>query len=245
MGRYYGVVQSIALQSSAAAVSVVAPDSMASMYGTNLAAGTAQAQFQPLPTTLGNVTATVTDSAGTQRIAPLIYVSPNQINFVVPDGTAPGPATFVVSNGSTTQTVTGTVQAVAPGLFSMNGTGTGVAAAVAVGSPVNNPGAQYLVPVFQCGNSGCVGVPISVSADQSVYLSLYGTGIRYRSSLANVSVTVNGVSMPVLFAGAAPGYTALDQVNISLLPSLAGSGVANVILTVDGQTSNTVTIDIR
>jgi uncharacterized protein (TIGR03437 family) len=76
-------------------------------------------------------------------------------------------------------------------------------------------------------------------------VSFYGTGIRNRSSLANVAVTINGIGVPVLYAGPAPDYTGLDQVNASLIPGLRGGGESNVILTVDGQAANTVTINVQ
>jgi uncharacterized protein (TIGR03437 family) len=88
-------------------------------------------------------------------------------------------------------------------------------------------------------------VPIRLGVDTPVYVSFYGTGIRNRSSLANVAVTINGVGVPVLYAGPAPGYTGLDQVNVGLLLSLRGSGESNVVLTVDGQAANTVTINVQ
>ena len=131
----------------------------------------------------------------------LLYVSPGQINFLVPDGVAAGTATFTVAGGAAAQSFTATVQAVEPGLFSMNGTGSGVAAALAVAVQAGNPQVQSPVPVFQCGNNGCVSVPIALGVDQPVYVSFYGTGIRNRSSLGNVTVTINGVS----FGGAVCG----------------------------------------
>ena len=85
----------------------------------------------PLPTFLGGVTLAVTDSAGVQRNAPLLYVSPSQINFLMPDNVASGMATFAVGGGTVAQSFTATVQPVAPTLFSMSGTGSGVAAALA------------------------------------------------------------------------------------------------------------------
>src|SRR5207253_305378 len=121
MARYYGVLNGLTVQSSAASSSAVAPNSIASMYGQNPATSTAQAISQPLPTSLGGVNVTVQDATGAQRQAPLIYVSPSQINFIVPDGTAPGAARFTVANGTTTSSATGSVQTVAPSLFSMNG----------------------------------------------------------------------------------------------------------------------------
>ncbi len=243
MARYYGVIQSFAVQSAAAPSSSVAPGSIASIYGANLAPSPAQAGTQPLPTMLGGVKVTVVDALGVQRDAGLIYVSQTQINFVVPDGTAPGVASFLVTNGAGTQAATGTIQSVVPTLFSANSTGSGVAAANAVRTQVNNPALQSPVPVFQCSNSGCVSVPIELGVDTPVYVSFYGTGIR--NHIANPSVIINGISVPVSYAGPAPGFAGLDQVNVALTLSLRGSGESKVVLTVDGQTSNTVTINIK
>jgi uncharacterized protein (TIGR03437 family) len=246
MGRYLGVIAGAsAVQSAAASGIAVAPNSLGSLYGANLAPGTAVAPSQPV-TVLGGATLAVTDAAGARRSAPLLYVSPGQINFLVPDGTVPGSAAFVVSNGSTTQTFTAAVQAVAPALFSMNGTGTGVAAATAITVQAGDPQqTQFPVPVFQCASSGCVSVPIVLGVDTPIYVSFYGTGIRNRSSLENVGVTINGISVPVLYAGPSPNYAGLDQVNIGLVLNLRNSGESNVVVTVDGQASNVVTINIR
>jgi uncharacterized protein (TIGR03437 family) len=246
MGRYYGVIPAVALQSSAAIQYNLPPDSIASMYATNLASSTQSASAQPLPTILAGTSVTVTDSAGAQRPAPLIYASPTQINFVVPDGTAAGLATFTVNNGGATQTGTANIQAVAPTLFSANGSGMGVAAATAVVSQGGASNQQSPVTVFQCGDGGCSAVPIALGANATVTVSFYGTGIR---NAANVSVTINGVSAPVTYYGPAPGFTGLDQVNVTLDPSLSGSGNVVVVLTADGQATdpntNVVMISIQ
>lgn len=246
MARYYGVIAGpSAVQPAAAPGSTVAPDSLASLYGSNLASSQAQANVQPLPTNLGGVTLSVTDSAGVQRSAGLIFVSPTQINFVVPAGSASGVATFTVTNGSGNQTFSGAIQTVAPSLFSMNGTGSGVAAATAIITNAGNPQLQSPLPVFQCNGSNCTSVPIDLGLDTPIFVTFYGSGIRNRSSLANVSATINGISVPVSYAGPTPGFAGLDQVNVGLTLALRGSGEANVQVTVDGQTSNTVTINIK
>jgi uncharacterized protein (TIGR03437 family) len=172
-------------------------------------------------------------------------VSPSQINFQVPDGTAPGPAQFTVSNGAASFMAAAPVDSVAPRLFSLNGSGSGVAAASAIMTQANDPAAQSPVPVFQCSASGCVATPIKLGIDTPVYLTLYGTGIRNRSSLANVAVTINGIGVPVLYAGPTPGFAGLDQVNVLLVLNLRGSGESTVVLSVDGQTSNPVTVAIQ
>ena len=88
-------------------------------------------------------------------------------------------------------------------------------------------------------------MPIDLGVDQPVYVSFYGTGIRNRTSLANVTLTIHGVSAPVLYAGPAPNYLGLDQVNVGLPLALRGGGEVDVVLTVDGQDSNVVTIAVR
>jgi len=242
MARYYGVISAGVVQSAAAPGIGVAPDSLASLYGTSLAWETVNAGSQSPPAVLGGTTVSVIDASGIERSAPLLYVSPGQINFLVPDGTTPGLAQFVVSNGSTIQTVRATVGPVAPALFSMNGNGSGVAAATATLTQAPNP--SQLSPVFQC-DPACAAVPIRLGIDTTIDVTFYGTGIRNRSSLANVSATIHGTSVPVLYAGPAPGFSGLDQVRVALTLDLRGSGSSDVLLTVDGQTSNTVSIFVQ
>ena len=101
------------------------------------------------------------------------------------------------------------------------------------------------MPVAACDSSGCQAVPIVLDTRSTVYLSLYGTGIRHAPSLSDVSVTINGISVPVLYAGAQGSFPGLDQINVPLTLSLRGSGVSNIVVTVAGQAANTVTIAIQ
>lgn len=247
MARYYGSGSTFAVQSAAAASPAIAPESIASIYGSSLAQTTQQATAQPLPTSLGGISIAVRDAAGAERMASLIYVSPTQINFVVPKIAAPGPAivTIIPAPGGGMISATAMVLPVEPTLFSASGTGMGTAAATAIRTNAGNPGLQFPVPVFQCGASGCASVPLDVGVDTPVYLTFYGTGIRNRSSLSKVSLTINGVSVPVLYAGPQPEFDGLDQVNVPLTLNLRGSGEVNVVLSVDGQTANTVTINVK
>ncbi len=245
MGRYYGVISPDSVQSAASPSVAVAPGSLASLFGSNLAASNSPASALPLPTTLGGVTLSITDATGAQLPASLNFAGPSQVNFIVPASAAAGDATFTASNGSATQTATTMILNVAPTLFTMSGTGSGVAAATALEVPTAQPQQQTPVSVFSCASSGCSAVPINVSVSGTIYLMLYGTGIRNRSSLSNVKVTVNGASVPVQYAGAQPSFPGLDQVNVTLPSSLAGTGNASVVLTVDGQVSNTVMVSIQ
>ena len=247
MARFYGLDESIAVQSAAAPVSVVAPDSLASIFGANLASTTAQAASQPLPLSLGGVTVTVQDSAGNSAGAPLLYVSQQQINFLVPTGLATGVATFTITGGGASPlTATGAVGQVAPAFFSLAGNGSGLAAASAIITNAGNPRLQFPLPLFDCSSSPCRALPINVGIDTPVFLTLYGTGIRHHGgSPDDVLVTINGVSVPVLYAGPQPDFAGLDQINVPLLLSLRGSGMANVVLKVNQHQANIVTVDIQ
>jgi len=230
MARYYGLSETNVLQSSAAPVGVAAPGSLATLYGTNLASTTQNALSLPLPLILGGTHVTVQDHSGNSASAALLYVSPSQINLLMPDGLVAGVATFSIDNGSgVPMTAIGAVGQVAPAIFSANGTGSGPAAANAV------VGTKVLD----------LSLPIDLSGGTPVYLTLYGTGIRNRSSLENVSVSVNGSLMPVLYAGPQPDFAGLDQINVQLTPDLQGSGTAKVVVTVDQRESNISTINIR
>jgi uncharacterized protein (TIGR03437 family) len=246
MARYYGLQETITVQSAAAPVGAVAPQSLGSLFGDSLAATVAQAPSGPLPLSLGGVSLTVQDSAGVSVSAPLLYVSPKQINFMMPPGLATGVATFTISNGAGAPlSAIGAVGSVAPTIFSVDGSGAGLAAATAVRVNAGNPSLQFPVPLYACNNSPCRALPIDLGLDTPVYLSLYGTGIRNRSSLDNVLVTINGISVPVLFARPQPTFPGLDQINIPLPLALRGSGVAAVVIKVDQHQANTVTVDIQ
>src|SRR5258708_35605242 len=80
----------LAIVNAAGGATVVAPNSIASAFGKQIGASTKQALTLPLPLALGNVSVSFMDTAKVSRMAPLFYVAPNQINFVVPDGTAMG-----------------------------------------------------------------------------------------------------------------------------------------------------------
>jgi uncharacterized protein (TIGR03437 family) len=232
--------------SSAAAVSVVAPGSLGSIYGANLATGTQQAAALPLPSSLGGVSITVQDSAGKTAAASMLYVSPGQINFLMPAGLATGVATFTINNGTTTTvTAIGALGQVAPALYSMTGTGTGAAAATALSIGNGTPATSSPVSLFNCSSLPCQALPVNVSGTAPVYLTLYGTGIRNRSSLDNVLVTVNGIGLTPLYAGTQPDFAGLDQLNVQLTPNLAGSGLSNIVIKVDQHQANTVTINIQ
>jgi uncharacterized protein (TIGR03437 family) len=229
---------------SAASPSVIgiAPGSIATANGFGLATGAAATGSAPFPTMLGGTTVSIMDAGGKMTPAPLLYVSSGQVNFLVPSSVALGAAKVVVTAGSTTSTSSAVpVSAVAPGLFTLNG--TGLAAATAVRVAAN--GTQTAVPVYTVNSDNSVSAtPISVTAaNGAVYLTLYGTGLQ-AAGTSGVTATIGGVNAKVLFAGpqSTPG---LDQVNVQIPASLAGAGNSLVQLTVSGFLANPVQITIQ
>jgi uncharacterized protein (TIGR03437 family) len=222
----------------------LSPGSIAAGFGSSLATLTQTAPGAPLPTTLGNTRVQIVDSAGTRRDAGLFFVSPSQINYLVPAETATGPARVEVLRG--TQTVaSGTllVAPFAPGIFSASASGDGVAAAVVERVGSGGVRSSSLTFQYDTATRRNVAVPINLGPEtDQVYVVLYGTGIRGSSS-DRVIVTIDGERMPVIYAGVQPEFAGLDQINVGPLPRrLIGRGVVPVIVEIDGRLSSAVTL---
>ena len=222
----------------------VAPGSMVTVFGAQLAGGAQSASVRPLPTTLEDCTVTVKDANGVERPAGLYFVSPNQINFQIPPDTAVGSATVTMVGGDQTQTLASvSVSTIAPGLFSLNPDGL----AAADVTRINGSNTSY-EPVAQLDNATglFVAVPIDLGSDtDKVYLTLYGTGVRNRTSLDAVQVLVANVLVPVDFAGPSTASEGLDLIHVLLPGGLRGTGTATVLVTVNGVSSNGVRIAIK
>jgi len=225
----------------------VGTESIVSAFGTNLATGTQSASSVPLPITLAGTTVRVRDNEGIERNAPLFFVSPFQINYQIPPGSALGPALVTITNSSG-EVHTGLVQIAgsAPGLFSANATGAGLAAGVVL--RIGSGGAQNYEPIaqFDAAQNRFKSVPIDLSdpTDQ-VFLLLFGTGVRNRNPQAAVSVMTGGTEAEVLYAGPQSDFVGLDQINIRLPRTLAGRGDVEVNLRINDRTSNNVLINIK
>jgi uncharacterized protein (TIGR03437 family) len=212
-------------------------------FGSGFASQTITAPTQPLPTTLGDTSITISDSKGTVSAAPLLYVSPTQTSFLIPNAVVPGSASVKVTrSGTTVLSGSLTIAGVSPGLYAANGNGAGVAAAAYVRASAPTAGAL----VFSCQAGialSCLSTPISLgAASDTVYVTLYASGIR---GAQDVQVYVAGQSVPVIFAGAQGQYAGLDQVNITIPRALAGTGEASVYVVADGKTSNMTTLNIQ
>lgn len=241
------VVGAQATNASAASFALVrgAAEAIISVFGVELATTTVSATMLPLPTTLAGTTVKVRDSLGAERNAPLFFVSPNQINYLVPQGTALGAATAIITSGNNKISVASLdVQIVAPGLFTANATGQGAPAGLLL--RISN-GQQTFEPLSELQAGNTVPRPINFGpAGDQVFLVLFGTGMRGLTSLFSASASLGGVNLPVLFIGAQSEFVGVDQVNLGPLPrSLAGRGNVNLVLTVEGQTANMVQLNIQ
>jgi uncharacterized protein (TIGR03437 family) len=226
----------------------VALGSLVSIFGTGLAAVTVAApEFPPC---LGGITVTITDATGSKLPMQLSYVSPTQINGALPPLAAVGPAAFTTSASAacgtppatTSQRGSLTLAALAPALFAANGTGKGAA----VGRFIANLATGADTQIVSCSADGrtCTPLPLDVSGGNSA-LVLYGTGIRNRAKLSDVTVNVGGQSLPAYFAAAEPGLPGVDRVNVALPPTLAHTGIVNVTISAAGATSNAVTVNLQ
>jgi uncharacterized protein (TIGR03437 family) len=222
----------------------LAPNSWVSVYGTGLAT-VSQGASTLNQTNIGGTTVTVTDASGAQRLASLSYVSPGQVNYLVPSGTALGTATVTVSVGGTAvASGSVTIAAIGPGLFLYGGTNL-VAGDVLRVHADNSQSIENNYAVTSSG--GLVPAPIDLGpATDQVYLELFATGLRGHSAASNsVTVTAGGVSLPVAYAGAQPQYVGLDQIDVLLPQSLAGKGDVTIQITVDGQAANPGHVTIK
>jgi uncharacterized protein (TIGR03437 family) len=227
--------------------SKVASESIVALFGANLATETRAAPSVPLPTDLAGTSVRVKDSAGTERAAPLFFVSASQINWQLPAGLSNGVALVnVVRNGNTITTGTVQISSVAPAIFAANAAGTGFPAGIVL--RIKSDGSQVFEPVaqFNAALNRFVGVAIDLSnPTEQVFLILFGTGWRNRSALANVTARIGGLAAEVTYAGRQGSLVGLDQANLRLPRGLSGSGEVDLTLTADGKASNAVRISIK
>lgn len=225
----------------------LAVESIVAVFGSDLSGATLAATSRPLPTTLGDVSLRVRDSAGMERLAPLFSVAPTQINFQIPSGTATGTATLtLLKNGASVSTSAAPITSVAPGIFAANSNGEGVPAGFIVRVKPGNTQTIEPIATFNATQKRFVPTPIDLGSEsEQVILVLFGTGLRYRSSLQSTIVKIGGLDGQTLYAGAQGDWVGLDQVNLRLPRTLVGRGEVEVMLMVDGRAANPARISIK
>jgi uncharacterized protein (TIGR03437 family) len=209
---------------------VLAPRMFIAIYGTNLADKTAEATGATFPSQLADAQVMANGSA-----IPLYYVSATQIDAVLPDSVS-GLTELTVQNSMGKYTVNIYVEAAGPAIFTQDASGSGPAAAL-------NASNQTLVTA---DNPLKAGDAVELYAT-GLGLTTPGSGPTSGSNVAiqQPTVTVAGVNCPVTFAGAAPGYIGLDQINCTIPDGIAARESAPVVVTSGIQTSNTATLAIN
>jgi uncharacterized protein (TIGR03437 family) len=217
----------------------LAPDSIATSFGVHLSS--------PNPDGTQGTTINIVDSTGaTIPITTLFYVSPTQINFLVPAGVATGTAEIQVVAADGTRTA-GPIRiaTVAPGIVTADGK-LAVGAAIHV-DPQGNQTSQ-LIAQYDSATKTFSAVPIHLdqveSPGSATYLTLYGTGIR-NAPLSQVKINMGGQTISPVYAGAQGQFPGEDQINFTIPKALANAGDVTITLTAAGVTSNTVHVTIQ
>jgi uncharacterized protein (TIGR03437 family) len=224
------------------ATGAVSPGELVSIFGTGLgpvspAGLTLNAQGN-VSTSLSGVTVSFNGTP-----APLTYVSATQINCVVPYEVASlQTAQVQVSyNGVVSAATPVTIAATTPGIFTQNGSGTGLGAILLP----NNSAATTANPATR-GNT------IIIYANGAGVTSPAGvTGAVAPSTtllhpVAQVSVTIGGITATVSYAGSAPGLVeGVLQIN-AIVPTTISAGTQPIIVTVGNASSqNGVTVPVQ
>ena len=181
----------------------IAPGEFITLFGSNLASSSRTAP-PPYPPALGGVSVLING-----RQAPIYFVSARQINALVPYATTESTASITVNNnGTPSNTVNVPVAATAPGVFSLDSTGIGPGAILHANfSPVNAAKPARVgetVLVFLTG----LGAVNPTVAD--------GTAGGASKTAAPVNVLIGGVTATVAYAGLAPGFPGLYQLNVTV-----------------------------
>ncbi len=224
---------------SFASQGIVAREMIVSLFGTRLAPATAIAEGA-LPTTLAGRKVLVKDVTGMQKAAKLFFVSPTQINYLMPEGLADGPAQVRVVDGNDNLINVGLVEirTTVPGIFTDNANGKGVPSALVVRVRPGN--VQTYEPVSRFDQATGQYVPLELDLgpeSEFLVLALFGTGWRRTPGTQTVSVIIGnegtgGVNCPVEYIGTQPTFEGLDQINVRLPRALAGKGEVVVIVSI-------------
>jgi uncharacterized protein (TIGR03437 family) len=219
----------------------LAPGSYISIFGSNLAAKAEAASSLPLQTALAGTEVLL----GDQPLL-LAYAGPTQINAVMPYGTVVNTLQnlTIVNNGASSLPEAVLIAEAQPAVFTQDQSGQG-AGVIVVAQPsgarfLNTPAAPATAGdalVIYCSGLGAVNPPVpDGSAAPSSPLS----------NTANpVTATIGEKPAPVFFAGLAPGFAGLYQVNVTVPQGIASGSSVPVVLTVAGASSAPVTVAIQ
>jgi uncharacterized protein (TIGR03437 family) len=231
--------------SASGAFGVIAPGELITIKGTNLGPTTATSFSVAAGGTVSSTLAGVQVMFDTVPGTP-IYVSPTQINVIVPYDIAGRASTnvTVLYSGQTSAAISQSVANQAPGIFTDSSNGAGQASVLNQNGTLNGPSSGIVI--------GTTNVSTTPAAEGSI-IAVYMTGggqtspasadgtVTPTNTLYNlpgtVTATINGVPATVKFAGAAPGLvTGVIQVNLLVPTGISGSALP-LAITINGSTS--------
>lgn len=201
----------------------IAPGQIAIARGENFALSAVQTTRLPdgsFPRAFRNTIVTVNGLP-----SQLLFVSPTQINFQIPDGVAPGAAAQIVvrnHDGYESRTAAPVARS-APGVFTEGGDGTGAAIALDSRTQLRAPFDPH------------------DGANDSRRVTICATGVRYAAALS-VSVANRLVTVEAVIPS--PDLPGLDEIHLALPRSLAGAGVVPLSINSDGVKSNETSIEL-
>jgi penicillin amidase len=218
---------------SFAAEPVLSPGSLASFFGSGLASGEGRAASFPLPAELAGAQVLVNGAP-----APLLFVSPAQINFQVPYGLGGSALLRVVSEGKEVAVAAVRIAAAAPGIFVRAGSVR--AAAVNQDGSENSserPAAAGSVIQIYATGLGELTVPLAAGQPGSSTEPLNRSAVKPQ-------VFVGGAPAEVEFCGVAPGFAGLYQINVRLPENVQAGGAVPLFISAGYLDSNTAMIAI-
>ncbi len=235
-GINFGSAQSapVVTVNAASYTEAVAPGTIAAAFGIDLATRTEHAGGLPLPTELGGTSVRLVDANSTESFAPLFFVSPGQVNYLIPSEIALGSVEVTVTTSSgSTSTGELVIASAAPALFTFTADGRGVPVAL-----TTFDGASFEPVVNPDGSARAID-PGAVWRPN--YLTLFGTGLGQATDL---KVRVGGIDIVPMYAGPQGSFAGLDQINI-VIPSNLGGGVVDLIVSATGTASNAVQLRLQ
>ena len=225
-GKLAATAPAITAVTNAASYSkdAISPGSLITIFGAGLSLANLAGIADPLPLSIADTSVTVNGI-----VAPVLFVSPGQINAQVPWEVVAGSATVVVrAQGSASAKFNITVHAAAPGLFTnLQGEAAAINADGSVNSAQHPAPAGSFVSVFFTGQ-GPVAKPVDDGATPPAG--------QIVASTMKASATIGGAAAEVQFAGLSPLFPGVAQLNVKV-PTLS-SGNHPLILTIGGKASN-------
>jgi uncharacterized protein (TIGR03437 family) len=231
----------------------VAPGSIVSIFGTNLAASTTAASAIPLPTALGDVTSVTLNNIP----AGLYYASQNQINAQLPFNVLPGQDSgmvdIVVTRSSGTSAPGNVIVAPAsPGIFTTSANGLGQAFAYdnttgALAAPAGAPIEPFTTAPISVGSGhalivACTGLG-SVTPSIENYVAASDGILRY--TLLQPTVLIGGVPAQPIYSVLSPQFVSEYQIGVTPASNTPTGSAVSLQIQIGGvTTTDQVTIAV-